>query len=373
MVEYVIGTIDEKDEIVDFINYVFSQAHRPHDFITLMPKSYGDRAKNLGAVHYMAKKDGKIKALVAMRIIDVCVGEKNLKYGLIGNVSVHPYSRGEGYMKQLMQMSVDDAKKRGVDIMLLAGQRQRYGYFGFENAGACNCYTVSKANIRHCYSNLDTSNIKFRDFTDDDVSFAKKIYEKNEFHSIRPTDEFVDIMHTWNKNCRTIFQNGEPIGYVYGSMDELALKDESDFPLILKAIFENDALKEVKIKTHFHQRERSRELARICESSSIEQVKMINVLNWEKAIDAFMNFKSKYVALQDGRLQISIEGDSFELIVSNGKICVSKVDSSPKGAVKLSHMEAQRLIFSMCSVSDGDERFKNWLPLPLMIDAPDGY
>ena len=95
MTEYVIGTYNDRDEIIDFINYVFSQAKFPHDFKKYMPKSYADDVQDLGAIHYLAKKDGKIKAVVANRIIDVSVNGKILKIGLIGNVSVHPYSRGK--------------------------------------------------------------------------------------------------------------------------------------------------------------------------------------------------------------------------------------------------------------------------------------
>ena len=31
----------EKQEIIEFIDYVFSKVHRPHDFATLLPKLYG--------------------------------------------------------------------------------------------------------------------------------------------------------------------------------------------------------------------------------------------------------------------------------------------------------------------------------------------
>ena len=65
------GIATEKEEIIDFLNLVFSQSHYPHDFKKLAPKAYSENINGLGAEHYLAKKDGKIKAIVANRIIDI--------------------------------------------------------------------------------------------------------------------------------------------------------------------------------------------------------------------------------------------------------------------------------------------------------------
>lgn len=373
MIDYIFGTQNDKDEIVDFINYVFSQAHRPHDFKTLVPKSYADDAIDMGAVHYVAKEDGKIKALVATRIIDVNVCGKMLKYGLIGNVSVHPYSRGAGYMKKLMQMAIDDAKERGVHILLLGGQRQRYGYFGFENVGANPVFTVSKENIRHCFSDLDTSSISFRTMTNADVDDAKALYEKSIFHSIRKREEFLNIMHTWNRECDVILKNGNFAGYIYGNFEEIKLCDESDFPLVLKAFFEKNQPDKLEIKTAVYDKERICFLDSVCEDSCISQVKMINVLDWEAVLNAFFELKLKSMELCDGKAMVVIDDEAYTICVNDGKALVKKESRVPDGAIEMSHSRAQRLFFNMNSFIFTQRGFNNWLPLPLVIDAPDGY
>ena len=373
MADYVIGTQNDKDEIVDFINYVFSQAKRPHDFKTLVPKSYADDAIDLGAVHYMAKENGKIKAVVAMRIIDVNVSGKILKYGLIGNVSVHPYSRGSGYMKKLMQMAIDDAKERGIHIMLLGGQRQRYGYFGFENVGQAMSFMISEDNIRHCFSDLDTSCITFKPMTDAEVSEAKALYEKSEVHTIRSREEFLNIMHTWNRECNVILKNGEFAGYIYGEFAEIKLVDESDFPLVLKAVFEKEKLDKVTIKTSLYEKQRSDFLDSICEESSIVQVEMINVLDWEKVLDAFLNLRAKTVDLVPGEVFADIDGSVYCIRVMGKTAEVKKCEDVSGHTEKMTHGKAERIFFSLKSFVYADTLFKNWLPLPLVIDSPDGY
>ncbi len=373
MTEYCLGTVSEKEEIVDFINYVFSQAKFPHDFKALVPKSYGENAKELGAVHYLAKCDGKIKALVATRIIDVNVAGEIVRYGMIGNVSVHPYSRGEGHMKQLMQMAKEDALKRGVDILVLGGQRQRYGYFGYELGGAVQLYNVSETNLRHCLGDLDTSSVDFENLEEKDVAFAKSLYEKRIFHTLRPDDEFTDIVHTWAKPCRMIYKDNHSIGYVYGDFEEVVLGDEKDYPLVLKAFFEKHSVSGLQIRVAPWQKERNAFLMNLCEDFSLSHVEMLNVLNWEKVLAAFFKLKSLCFSLEDGRLFLEIDTEVFEIVVSEGKAFVKKHNSFEGDCLQLTHMEAQRMIFSLTTVMNPDENHLNWFPLHFCVDSPDGY
>ena len=376
MTEYVIGTYNDRDEIIDFINYVFSQAKFPHDFKKYMPKSYADDVQDLGAIHYLAKKDGKIKAVVANRIIDVSVNGKILKIGLIGNVSVHPYSRGEGFMKVLLNQAIDEAKQNGVDLLVLGGQRQRYGYFGFENAGTDLLFTVSKDNIRHCFPDVDSSVISFRPFdsaTDEEMNLALALYERRIYHTIRKREELRHIMNTWNAGCDLICKNGKMIGYLYGPFTELVLQDEADLPAVLKAVFERDKLTTIDIAVSPTLPERAAFLSSICELSFVKTVEMISVLCWERVLDAFLALKSQLCALQDGVAELVIDGGVYRICAENGVPTVETVDAPGGNAVHLSHNQALQLFFGIHSLVLPDERLKNWAPLPFGIDGPDTY
>ncbi len=125
---------EEYDEIIDFINYVFSQNERPHDFKKLLPKLYGD-SRNYAGIHYLVKEDDKIKALICAMPIEYNIYGNGIKACCIGMVSVHPYARSKGYMKRLMKEVLTDIKNQGYHYVFLGGQRQRYEYFGFEPSG----------------------------------------------------------------------------------------------------------------------------------------------------------------------------------------------------------------------------------------------
>ena len=164
---YTNGAPGEMGEIIDFINYIFSQTRVPHDFKALLPKVYGDDAPAGGeAFHFLAKQQNKIVGCVANRLTTLHFGDSQLYCGYVGSVSVHPYHRGEGHMKKLMSNVICDAKAHGLDMLILGGQRQRYGYFGFEPAGLKYSFRVTKTNLRHALNDLDASAFTLRPMTE---------------------------------------------------------------------------------------------------------------------------------------------------------------------------------------------------------------
>ena len=246
MVEYIKANIKDKADIIDFINYVFSQNGTPHDFKKLAPKSYADHINDLGAEHYMVKDDGRIKAIVANRIVKMNIYGHTLTVGLIGNVAVHPYSRGNGYMSDLLNMAIEDAKTKDIDILALGGQRQRYGYFGFEPGGYRFCFRLTDSNIRHALTEIDVSDIRFSELkaeNTDLIDFAYSLYVQRSVHTIRTRESFLDIVHSWNSRCRIIYKNSQCIGYILDNATEIVLLNESDFPEVLKALFLQDNIK----------------------------------------------------------------------------------------------------------------------------------
>ncbi|MEG0687625.1 MAG: GNAT family N-acetyltransferase, partial [Hungatella sp.] len=129
MAIYSKGLPGELSEIRDFVNMVFSMHRMPHNFEILLPKLYQD-GQNTEAYHYLAKEGSKLKAIVCALPFSLISGKHTLSCAAIGSVSVHPYSRGKGYMKELMSWMQKDLKEQGVSLCVLEGRRHRYQYFG---------------------------------------------------------------------------------------------------------------------------------------------------------------------------------------------------------------------------------------------------
>ena len=371
MVEYLKAGKKDKQEIIDLINYVFSYDHRPHDFKALLPKAYSDEVDGMGAEHYIAKENGKITAVVAIRIIDIDYAGSIIKAGMVGSVAVHPYSRGKGYMKKLMKAAADDAKKAGVQMLLLSGKRQRYGYFGFENAGLVYNFNISAANIRHALRDVDDSEITFREMTAENPEEIKLACEMNNSklcHTIRREEEFMRIMNSWSEKSYVIYKKGEMTGYSFGKLREWVLKDSSDYPAVMKAMLKN--AENTYIPAGAYERDKIEFLSSICENYSLSHCEKISVLDWKAVVRALLGLKTKITRLSDGEASFAADNACFTISVKNNSAAVT--DSAPdKNTVSLSHNGAERLFFELDGLAAG--KFGNWFPLPLYIDPADRF
>lgn len=370
MIEYRKAEKKDKADIIDFINYVFSHDHRPHDFKKLLPKAYADEVDGLGAEHYIAEEDGKIKGVVADRIIDVCYCGNTLKIGIIGSVAVHPYSRGQGFMKNLMKMAIDDAENMGVQLLLLSGKRQRYGYFGFENAGILYNFKVSDSNVRHALEGVEDSEISFTEMSKENQAEIRLACQMNNLkpcHTVRKEEDFLRIMNSWSEKSYIIRKNDEMIGYSFALFRELVLKDEAYYPEAVKAMLKNVGT--AYIPAAAYERGKIEFLSSICEDYSISHFEKASVLDWKAVIFTFLDLKSKITELDDGEMTFAVDDVCIRVAVKDNKVTVTDAVLD-MNAEKLSHNQAERLFFELDGLLKGR---LNWFPLPLYIDAADTF
>ncbi|MBO4733201.1 MAG: GNAT family N-acetyltransferase [Clostridia bacterium] len=370
MTEYSIATKNDKQEIIDLIDYVFTYDYEPHDFKNLLPKVYADEVDGLGAKHYILKEDGVIKAVVAIRTMDVVYYGHDLKAGAVGSVAVHPSSRKKGYMSALMKFALEDAKKTGLQILFLSGKRQRYGYFGFENGGIVYNFTVSAANIKHALADVDVSGISYKEITnqtENEIKIACKLHNDRHCFVKRSEDEFLRVVKSWGDKPYAIYKNGKMIGYSVGILGELVLKDESDHAAVFKKMFEG--LDKTTIKVASFERGRIEFLSAFCEDYSIRHDKKLCVLDWKSVLSVLLTLKSKTVRLTDGEAAFNIDGECISISVKNNNVTVVDIDEP---ATALSHNSAQRMFFELDGLLGGIQ-YGNWFPLPFYIDHADTF
>lgn len=373
-VHYTLAQRSDQPAIVDFINYVFSYSGEPHDFKRLLPKVYGDHVcAPETAAHYVARRDGAIRALVAMLPLEMRVAGDRLSLGFVGSVSVHPYERGQGHMKRLMGDMLADARRRDLDMLVLGGQRQRYGYFGFERAGVGLCYTVTETNLRHCLGQAGVSDIAFSPLTEampEDLAFVHRLCHAQRAHVERPENRLLDILHSWASDCLLIRRGGERIGYVSGAILEIGLTDESLLPLVLRALLAAKGIERVELTVAPYETERIRALRPLGEHCALRSLEMVNVLNWQRVLTALLRLKAGYMRLQDGRVTVAIDGAGYALHVRGGQPAVAPFSGAPD--LSLSHLEAMQLFFGLESAVC-PHPFSNWLPLPFFLSPVDGF
>ena len=101
MIEISRGKVSEFEEVIDFLDYVFSKNSSSHDFPLMYPNLYRRTEACMDALINL-REDGVIKAsiLAYPRTLSICGTE--LKVFGIGSVATHPRARGRGFMSMLM-------------------------------------------------------------------------------------------------------------------------------------------------------------------------------------------------------------------------------------------------------------------------------
>lgn len=377
MVEYRRGTAEDAADILDFANYVFSQAHEPHDFKTILPKLYGEEA-DTARYHHLILEDGRIKAMVCVYPAQFRVAGKVLKAGCVGTVSVHPYARGEGYMKRLMSRAVADMKEEGYAFSVLDGQRQRYEHFGYERAGILFSFTLTEKNARLGFVGADAENISFCGLGGESGEWAKQaydLYRQLPVSGARTAENFVSVCRSWNAGVSVILDRGVFAGYCAVAGDtvtELALCDPSRLPAVCAALFRQSGRSTLGFPLPAYDVEKIRILSRVCEGCAIECANCYQIFDYAAVFGAFLVLKASRTPLRDGRMVLGIQGaETVEISVKDGVPSARRAEENPDCV--LTPSEAAAFLFSplgsagFCSLPCPE----GWFPLPLFVPRPD--
>ena len=376
MTEYRMARPGEEEDILDFINLVFSQSHVPHHFDRLIPKVYNH--PDHAPLHALALEDGHIRAAIGLLPMELKMdSQHSLKLGFVGSVSVHERYRGRGYMKKLMEMILARGRTLGCDFLALGGQRQRYGYWGFECGGCSLRFEITSANIRHALKDVDAGGIcirKIEDEKDEALDAAYALYERQLMLCRRSRESFLEIMHTWNHDLFALEKEGRLIGYYCGKegwIGELALLDEGDLRPFIKAWMGERESGTIIVPAHMQGRAQA--IKAFAEEYSIQDQDMFCILNWPRVLSAALEGKHGFAPLMDGRMVFEIEGEgNFALSLENGKAAVVQTDDVPE--MCMTPNQAVEFFFSPFSAFYAhDGLMKSWLPLPIGISTADAF
>lgn len=419
--EYLKADEKDYDELVDFINYVFSHSGGKTDFPSLLPKVY--KKKDKIKYHHIIKVDNRIKGVVgAFPLTLSLLGEKVNVVG-IGSVSAHPYSKGQGYMKELMNKAIYDMKNENVDMSVLNGYRQRYEHFGYEPCGQHINFNILHVNINYKRDELINKGITIHLLDENDPNIVEKAYKlhsKNNVKIERKKEEFLDILKSWNCRIYSVFKNGEFIGYISsnnGFIEEIVIEDNNDLNFVIASYIKTFNHGEVNIRVPVYEREKISQFLKICENYSITKNNNFRIFNYEKIVRIMLKLKATYSNLGDGEYNIKIINYGvLNIKVHKNNVEVKKVEEKTYKAkgnfnksedetykvneyfhssgeetykdketfnsreeefhIELNELEAMEFLFSPIKSyfnfdKDTPSFFNSWLPLPLYIDNLD--
>jgi len=324
MVEYRKARKEEADDLLDFINYVFSASHRPHDFKKLFPYTY-DSDHPFWDEHYVVVEDGRIRATVQMVRIEEQENGQTYVRGNIEQVSVHPYHRGKNYMRALMGMAIEDMKKAGMDYSVLRGQRQRYEYFGYEPGNYRYLFQITATNIRHVMAGREP------------VVFLKK---EDHGYSV------------WSEQKQVGFLEGERL-----VMEEYLLTADA-----IEAYFEETGKTELSIEADLYDVDWAENLSRICENVTIIPRSQVRIFNFRHFMEKGLRKRAQAGLCADGQITLQVDEERFGLWVKDGQVGSFDIDEVE---YIFEPLDLQRRILSL-TASAADRCFPyGWFPISL--------
>lgn len=338
-------------ELIEMLDTVFfTDDPNNQKFITLLPKLYKD--KYSPAYNNVVVMEGEeIKGAVGCYPLNAVAAGRKLKILGIGNVAVTTDCRGKGYMKDTMQMALDIMSEEKFDYSLLGGQRQRYGFFGYEPIGLEYRFLIDNGNIRRILGKLEKSGFTAREITEKDADIIKKIkvlHEELPFFVERKEEDYIDILHSWNNIPYAAFEGDEFKGYFtlekHGGkyLHEIRAVDINDMLKLIMCAMETGNLEGVAINLPAFDTEYCDFMAKNCGGYSIGTPEMINIFNFRNFIDAFLALKAQRMNLASGTLKILIHGmngDEFLAVTVDGKnVTVAQADGNAD--IELDHNQA---------------------------------
>lgn len=391
------GSKKDKEDIIHFIDFVFSKASRPHDFASMLPKLFSEGAEKEDLA-YIIKADKRIEAVAYAVPLKVSTGSNVCLTGkCIGAVAVDPSGRGKGYMKAIMEKINEDILKEGYDFAVLGGQRQRYEYFDYTPAGFLKNIYISPTNIQHGLKNSNGKKYSFLPLQENEAYLEEAfcLYQHNIsrcYGCVRQKAEFVDILNSWYFKPYVILEDNHFTGYCNCflkegilQINEICLENPGELLPICKDLFYfagcsgfdgSCNIKTLMFKLNPYQESLSGELSKICENYTVFGEQAFHIFNYEATVKVLMEKKHQKNQLQDGELLLNIENYGFlQIQIEKGRLAVKKREDSygdcSENVISVTANQATALLFSIKSEELGINVPSGWFPLKFSISNPD--
>jgi predicted N-acetyltransferase YhbS len=138
---------DEFGEAMRFTDLVFRPGQKGRRILQRQyPHAYRDDAPHTRRL-LILRHEGDLVGCVAVHPMTLRLGVARVSAGGIGIVGTHPERRGEGIMTRLLHEAIRRMRSAGHAVSVLGGDRQRYGRFGWENAGVRILYHITARSL----------------------------------------------------------------------------------------------------------------------------------------------------------------------------------------------------------------------------------
>ena len=371
-------TLDDFEEAIDLINYVFSQAHDPHDFERRLPKLYRPTEERMRCI-YGIRYRGRLVAVAGAYPLAWQIGATTLRVAGIGGVATHPRHRGSGLMSAVVSHCVAEARAAGCHLSWLDGLRRRYRHFGYERCGTELGFRLADRDF--AAAGIDATGLRFRRLREGDalLAEAQRLHARQEVHWRRAPAEFLTICTSWNAELFVALDGDEFAGYLIAGRDpsrvvELLAVDAADAPR-LAAGWCGARQRRIAVAASPWQTVAARSLGALADQSELRCCGNWQVFDWPALLGAVLGERARGGTLPGGEAVIEIAGAGRLRLWVDGTAAGCAETGDPPQAV-LNPVTAKRALFGplpahLAGSAPLPATLESWCPLPLHIPAAD--
>jgi len=362
----------EREDFLDLARLAFG-----FDLEGLIPKVY-DVDQDPSAYHKVAVDDrGRIRSQVAVLPQDLVVAGRPLRLGFLGLVSTHPRDRGQGHMKNLMDLWLAEGRQR-FDLMALYGQRQRYEHYGFTQGGIRLRHLVDIANVRHTLADTDAAAVGFRPLSEvaDAGRFVSRLNQERLASVVRPPAEILKILGGFGQKAWGILERDRLIGYLTTNSEadeitEIGLADPGDLGRVVKAFLVFFRRPSVSVLTPAYDLALNQGLFGFAEATTLESADMYHIVDFARVLQAYLSLKWMTSGLSPGVFSAVLADQPVTATVDASGVSVTQM--ALPGALHLDRSAAQTLLLSNQGRFFRAAAPEGWFPLPLFSYYADRF
>lgn len=374
-------TAADFDEAMDFLNLVFSMAHRPHDFARMLPVLYRRTDEHMGCNRGI-RENGRLRAVVGVFPMTWSVGPATLRVAGIGGVAVHPADRGSGYMSALMTHIVEHIRADGYQLSWLGGQRQRYQNFGYEFAGTGLQLALNRRNLKSLPETPPP--VEFERLDPADAAAVHAIHgfqARNAAHTVRMDADFALRCVSWqNEPWVTRTPDGRVLAYVIASPDGRfvteggAANDDTLFGIVCAWAQARD---NVTIELSPFAPGLVSLFGALAESLTLRPCGNWLIADWPAVVRALLQARAAATPLPNGQVVIDVTGAGRLALTVNDGVASCELTKTP-AALTVAPLVATRLLFGplrpslVVPLPAQAALLDAWCPLPLAWATQDG-
>ena len=371
-------TLEDFEEAIDLINYVFSQAHDPHDFELRLPKLYRP-TEELMRCNYGVRLHGRLVAVAGAYPLVWQVGATALRVAGIAGVATHPRHRDKGLMGAVVRHCVAEARAAGCHLSWLDGLRRRYRHFGYERCGTELGFRLADRDF--AAAGIDAAGMRFRRLREGDalLTEAQRLHARQEVHWRRAPAEFLTICTSWNAELYAALDGDELAGYLVAGRDpsrvvELVAVDAADAPRLAAGWCATRGGR-IAVAVSPWQTVAARSLGALADQSELRCCGNWQVFDWPALLAAVLGERARAGTLPGGEAVLAIAGfGALRLWVDGTGAGCTATGAAPQ--VTLDPFTAMRVLFGplpahLSGAASLPAPLHSWCPLPLHIPAAD--